>query len=527
MKKSIVIFGLIVGLSAVTACSKQSKVSGKIELFDFTKSTSYYRSLRLNGGYKAEQFSRVKTDTGTYFAITDVKTVVVPVDFTDYLGSDTLKGEEGYKADLEAAILGDGSGTSWESLKSFYYKSSHGQCNIDGVVTDFYHTGMTAAQFAKYGSGSTYATQKLASDIADWLVDDLGMDLTQYDANKDGAIDSLIMIYTAPYHVKNIDNDLYWAFCWSNSGAKLNDYRPDAYRFFWASYQFFYEAGYYDDAGEHQEWTDEDISSGRALPDSHTLIHEFGHVLSLPDYYCQANTENNYDPLMKLDMMAYNIGDHNSWSKAVYGWHAPYVVSGNGTLTLNSTTDTGEFAIIPIQGKFNNTMLDQFLMLEFMTPTGVCTKDATEPLYSQGSRYPRWYTEAGVRAILVDARPGIFTYNSATSSYTFAGFTSSVNPPENGYVSLANDNNDPSRSSFTTYKLLELVSATGTTAKYLNREAKDVDLFKQGDKFGIKGGVWEDFQCDGKNGERNTSLGLGFEIKKMTDSSVTIKFSTL
>ena len=43
--------------------------------------------------------------------------------------------------------------------------------------------------------------------------------------------------------------------------------------------------------------------------DTHTFVHESGHLLGLNDYYCY-DTENTWDPAGVLDMQSYNVGDH-------------------------------------------------------------------------------------------------------------------------------------------------------------------------------------------------------------------------
>ena len=100
----------------------------------------------------------------------------------------------------------------------------------------------------------------------------------------------------------------------------------------WASQEFMFDAGYYDEEGNHSNWTTEQLASGNAKPDAHTFIHETGHMIGLDDYYSYDRGKGDYGGLGGLDMMDFNIGDHNGYSKWMLGWLHPQMVKNQVSL---------------------------------------------------------------------------------------------------------------------------------------------------------------------------------------------------
>ena len=489
--------------------------------FDYTTT---YRAMRINGtGYSAEQYSEVKNEQGKKkYVISDVRALVVPVDFLDYPAENLPLGAEGPQAQLQQMMFGDSSEMAWYSLAGYYASSSFGTCNITGDVTDWYHVDAKVADYAK--EHGTAGANKVAIAIQDLYRskyskaksagDQEAMekyDLTRYDANKDGYVDSIIMIYSAPI---TTTGELQWAFCSSVPGAwgKYNPTLEGANRFFWASYWFFYD-NYLDHKtkpyGIPQTLID-GIVNGTIEMDAHTMTHEYGHVLGLPDYYITDYNTSDFDGLGYLDMMDYNIGDHNAMSKSFYGWIEPKYVTGSVKTTLRSTTTTGDYIIIPIQGEYKNTLLDQYIMIEFLTPEGVAEYDGKQPF---GGNYPLYYNEAGVRVTQVDARLGLYTYSSATKEYSFSGFTNSTNRPStDSYISTACENT-ATESCFKDYKLIEILPSNGRSIKYKGA-ADNSCLFHVGDSFGANG-IYENYMMHDVSGGKTVPLGFKFSIDKM------------
>lgn len=493
--------------------------------FDSFNYSSYWRNLCVFGeGDRTTAHTAVTKDvdvglptqtTKTKYVVQDVKAFVVPVEFTDYTADTMPLGRAGTKADIEKAVFGDGTGTYHESLKSFYAKSSFGVCNVSGVVTDWYQTGKAAKLMNKSDTG--YAS-KLAGEIYDYYTTGAGAgtyNMTDFDANHDGLIDSLIMIYTPPI---TTTGEIWWAFRTSAGTGDQDVNNPSFYDFFWCSYRFFYRDG---------DMSDSDIASGNYNPDAHTLIHEYGHVLSMPDYYVTDYAKNDYSGTGCLDMMDCNIGDHNSASKSWYGWVEPYVVDEDATIELNSTTDTGEYILIPIKGKKFTTLLDQYMIVEFLTPTGVAKKDGEVGL-NGGAKY---YSTAGVRIIHVDGRLGLRQYvgSGDNGSWQFKGFTTRMGNSNGSYVTTA-CSNTASRSICPDYKILEVLPATGKRistfgGKPQNR-ANDSCLYQAGQTFG-KGSVWANYMMHGDaDDEWDIPFGYTISIDKIVgnqSATITIK----
>lgn len=487
--------------------------------FDSFNYTSNFRDLNVYGeGSRTTPHTEITKDidvglptqtTISKFVVQEVKVFVVPVEFTDYTADKMPLGREGTKNDIYNAVFGDGSGTYHESLSSFYSKSSHGQCKISGVVTEWFNPGVSSKSISIKNTG--YAG-KLAGLIYDYYTTGEGAgtyDMSEYDANKDGLIDSLVMIYTPPY---TTTGEIWWAFRTSTNTGMPSSGIPTFYDFFWCSYRFFYEG-----------YSDNQIKSGEFKPDSHTLIHEFGHVLSLPDYYVTDYAKGDYSGTGGLDMMDMNIGDHNSVSKAWYGWVEPYVIDQDFTIEINSTTDTGEFVIVPLAGNEFTTLLDQYIVIEFLTPTGVAVKDGQQKL--NGS-YPLYYSVPGVRIMLCDARLGMRKYTGSgdNASWKFTGFTTRMGNGNGYYVTTA-CSNTASSSIFPKYKLLEVIPATGKAISTYS-DANDSCLYREGQIFGET--VWKDYKAHGIKGDFDVPFGYTISIDKINgNESATISIKKI
>ena len=154
------------------------------------------------------------------------------------------------------------------------------------------------------------------------------------------------------------------------------------------------------------------------LVDAHTLIHETGHLLGLEDYY-------DYDGKMGtaggLDMMDNNIGDHTAYSKYSLGWTNPYVVTGDSEITIKPFESSGD--MILIKDDWNHSAMDEYLLIEFYTPTGLNAKDA-EAKYA--GIYPIMFQKPGIKVYHIDSRLGYFEHDQ------FKHYTNEIDENDDG-----------------------------------------------------------------------------------------------
>lgn len=527
---------------SLTACGGLSRV----------KRSSFKTSLkqvRKSRGYKADLPS-----TGTQ------KVLVIPVEFVDYPCSSTklakYGGCNGLRDDIRRAMFGKSEETNWESLSSFYSKSSYGKLNITGKVTDWFRPELSAAQLAlqMMGSGNnTGVSDKILDDAIEWYKKN-NDDINDYDQDGDGYIDSVYLIYTVPKRAQilptstGIDTaDLFWAYTfWSNSHTDINldtdkDILPVPLTYFWASVDFMYEDKMLKD-GKYVECKD---GNGDWLPDAHTFIHESGHIMGLPDYYTYGpqNGIDDYGALGGIDMMDNNVGDHNAYSKMLYGWTEPYVVTDSTTITIKPFYSSGDFILV--NANWNGSMFDEYLLLEYYQPEGLNKYDSEHQF---AGSYPQVFSEAGVKVYHVDSRLAGFDLVSGNVTVSNRGvFVRFIDEIMNrfSYCDIANDNS-VTRSAIPEYKLIELLEPSGKCSfsekndkgQYVTPYATNASLFHVGDSFGYEGKAYADYKLhtgqriidvDGvptvdPNGPEGNSLGFKFSIEKMDKNGVTIKF---
>ncbi len=413
----------------ITARSRTARVN-------FTVEEGTVETASEGNGYKTiygtdEDFTRLALSNGDVTLGTlgegnfpskgTVNVLVIPVIFAEMENTASAFNEEEL-ALLERAYNGtDSEGpedtrTAWESLHSYYQKSSYGKLDVEATIAPVY----------VYESRSTDLNENDGSNahrIVQAALDDYQRthpDMSMFDANKDGYIDSVNVIYKtlAPIDSSN-PSDLWWNFT-SNASNKPNVSSPTLHRFFWSAYSMM-ETGYYPDV------------PADANVDPHVLVHEHGHAMGLSDYYSydqDATTGAKSEaPAGCADMMDMNVGDHNAYSKMRFNWlrdsaddeglNVMYVdgSSDNFTVTIDSFADEGDVLIVrnTTTDPWNETPYDEYLIVTYYTPTGVNALDSlgygewtqyNESTGTTGAGNGGPYRYPGVQVFHVDARVG-------------------------------------------------------------------------------------------------------------------------
>ena len=277
------------------------------------------------------------TDQGYYLdgcpTVGSPGVLVIPVDFSDV----TAK-SKGYNISAIKNAFEKGGKCDYYSVYDYYYISSYGKLTLDITVLDFWFRPKYASTYYENYTEGDFLDEmaigdQLVMDEALAYLEDR-MDLSKFDSDKNGIIDSVVLITTLDIG----EDDFHWAYrYWNfytdNSGNYYEYDGVSANDYLWASYEFLFE----DEDGEF---------SDKSAMNTFTYIHEFGHILGADDYYDTAGIE---DPLAGCDIMDAMSGDHNAFTKFNYGWLTTsrlVTTEDSVTLTLGSFTKSGDTIIL-------------------------------------------------------------------------------------------------------------------------------------------------------------------------------------
>ncbi|MCD8204773.1 MAG: hypothetical protein LUC16_02995, partial [Coprobacillus sp.] len=234
----------------------------------------------------------------------NLNVLVIPVTIAGYEQNAT----EENRQRIYEAFFGTSETTGWESVSSYYYKSSYGQLNIGGYVTDWYECGKTTKELYDASSSATgMGSVSLLKEAVAWAKQEYpSFNFSIFDSDNVGLIDAVMLIYSAP----NYSNwDEYKKASQNNTTSIFFNNYPEA-NLFWAfTYWDQYTSGTHADPAPHgysfmsYDFMDEannDSETENIKVDAHTYIHEFGHILGLDDYY---DYDNMHSPLCGVDMM--------------------------------------------------------------------------------------------------------------------------------------------------------------------------------------------------------------------------------
>ena len=500
MNSKNITFFVVLSMLMLTSCDFSS-------LFSYSSSVPP-ASNNGEGYYKASSydptFADLKYESGyvNLDSVGNQNILVIPVNFTDYPCSSLGGGCSSVKTKIQKTFFGASSDTGWESVASFYEASSYGKLHITGTVSDWFTLDKTTTQLAaltSYGDPTYYVLRAAIS----WYKTQSGSNLTSFDQNSDGYIDAVWLIYSAPNYTSDasLNKDVFWAYTYWDYQQSASTSSPVANVYGWASYDFMYD-GY-----------------GTTLVDAHTYIHETGHVLGLDDYY--SYTDGDWGAAGGLDMMDYNVLDHNAYSKMALDWTYPYVIDGTQSsthLTLNPFESSGDCVLI--NNSWNGSSLDEYLLLEFYTPTGLNYKDSHNGGYVNGVQ---GYTIPGIKIYHIDSRIG----HVGWSDSTFISFTNSIDISSGSYYTdIVVSNSSEYSVANTNYKLVHLLEAGGTnTFENYNSIASNNTLFTAGDTFSPTSYA-NFFYINGKFDD-NTAIGYSISVNSVSNSSAGVTINRL
>ena len=351
----------------------------------------------------------------------DLNVLVIPLCIKGFEKNATSENLE----KIKLMFNGDSTNTNFESVSSFYLKSSYNQLKLDFTVSDWFNLNkdpleiyMERDRNDPSDSGIMYCMDQALN----WYKETYNDDCTKFDNDKDGLIDAVWFINSARNYLNyNYDSryaSTYWGFTyWNKKNYNLrNIYNPTYMNFSWCTFDFMFQ-GY-----------------GINGIDAHTFIHETGHLLGLIDYYDTYNYK--LCPNGNIDMMDFNIGDHLAFSKFSLGWIEPKIVNSSTTINIKPLESSGEFIVIG-GNNYNKGAFDEYFIVEYVTPTGLNEKDYLAS-YNNVDRKIKGYSKKGIKITHIDnrgAKEGNVYNNLVTSTdeinVNYLTNTSAINPKYN------------------------------------------------------------------------------------------------
>lgn len=443
-------------------------------------------------------------DVSLLSSVGDQKLLVIPVSFLNSPAKYRSQNER-VKTSLTKAFFGASNETGWESVSSFYGKSSYGKLNLTGEVVNTIHLNYTTSEFQ-----DLEIDDRMYWDQTHYALEDIyeGSSLTsaklrEYDQDNDGYVDAVFLVYLAP-----VGEDVFWAYqyYWNrypwDSAAENN--RPAFNTYAWASYEFMFE----DDNYSEEE------------PAAHTFIHETGHMFGLDDYY---DYDSKTAPVGGIDMMDNNIIDHNMYSKFLLNWALPYVPVGDSEIYLRPAQSSGDFILI--NNNWNGHAYDEYILIEYYTPTGLNKHDSMGAGYGKAGNRVIGFGQAGVRIYHVDSRVAEIRFNSRgeARAHQFRDTLDTISPQYYFDYVASNTLSDGFVEDAKKLHLLDGGGRSYTWYHTLGTTTNIIVLFQSEQE--IKSTEWKKYLFSDNTFNDKTSIGYSVLIGDMDENGVTIKLT--
>lgn len=460
-----------------SSSNSESSSSGSSSSSSFPAGDNY-RIANMDYDYQDYMDKNYYTNMDSMPTSGTVNLLVIPVQLSGYTMS------EATRTKIQKAYFGTQSETGWHSVASYYNTESEGKLTITGVVSPIYTTSYDS-------SIEEDETISLVTEATNWYKTNYSTNSgKEFDADGDGYIDGVILIYSAPNYTNNNGN--LWAYCFWTA-VKANKNSPVANTYFWASYDFMED-------------------SSNVTIDAHTYIHEMGHVMGLDDYY-NYDSSSNYNAAGGFSMQDYNVGEHDPYSRIALGWIDPIVVTGNTTLTINP----GQAIILSPDDLASNSPFDEYLVLDVYSPTGLNELDATYKYPNS----PKGPNAVGIRVWHIDAR--------LMKNYSGSGvptLTTSITSGNDYYHAMSNSTGSTygsMYSSYRSYKLVHLLQAGGTNTYKTGGVFAASDLWTAGKSFSMS--TYSSFFVNSGKLDSNLSLPYSFSVDSISGTNVTLSIS--
>lgn len=379
-------------------------ITKSVEAFIDTTKADAYTKVDLSTNYYdmyVDSLYNIKSTPATG----EAKALIIPVwfsDSTDFinLSLTDLDGKNALEQvleDLNTVLFGTGiNENNYYSLTDFYSLESMGALNITGKISNWCTTTHSYKEYNWLNSTSGLDSKNLADEAVAWYFENNPSEsYADYDKNEDGIIDALMIFYGSPYiGDPQTDAEYIQANRSFVSGRRNDELHYNRFSFI-PAYEM-YDLDPKTAKDDLKVATDLSKLSGGLK--TNVIIHEFGHLLGLVDYYDEYMSNNS--PAGGFTMQDHNYGSHDPYSIMALGWVSPYVFDSSNyevgytvDIKLNEFQDSGD--LIVLTPSWNDTVFDEYLIIELFNPTDLNSKyPAYANIHNYGIRL--WHVNAKI-----------------------------------------------------------------------------------------------------------------------------------
>lgn len=272
----------------------------------------------------------------------------------------------------------------FESLRQYYARASNNRLTVSGQMEGWYHfSGRQEDYKSLSGNDDKELLWEMTREMLIWYDDKI--DYSRFDNDGDGIVDALNLIWVGD---KGPWSSFWWAYQWNFAGTEADNFYLDGVRFVDFSWQ----------------WV-ESRENEKSDYNPRILIHEFGHLLGLPDLYDYAPGMGPMGGVGGFDVMASGEGiNPNAFFRWILGWIDPevFVVGDKADIPLlpsGEISTTGNAAMIlfeDLAGQDKEAAFSELMAVEYRHPVGNDIMMADEQVDANGIAL--WHVEAGLNS---------------------------------------------------------------------------------------------------------------------------------
>lgn len=411
---------------------------------------------------------------GNYYVLPkegNIHMLVIPIWFTNSTNFFKVSQQEEILTDLEYVYNGNRTKEEYYSVKQYYEIESRGKLTLDITISDFFESNTSSKAYGDTLEADIKRTHTLADDAINWYFsNNTNESISDYDANNDGLVDALSLVYAANYYGSIGDQNGTDAFQFKNTSGDDHKYNNGSFSPIGGIYGFRKSSTTVgkDVADLSMYYPNYFFASG-----GKTIIHETGHMFGMEDLYEDNHALTKYYPAGRFSMQSSNYGTHDPYQNNLVGWSKPQIYSASDyevgdkiTIKIDDFATSGNNIILTREHNEDNSLFDEYMILELLAPTGL-------NYYEANNSTTVGFKDAGIR---------LWHINSILEDMSASG-KETTTIANDKWVNLKYSNNDQSSK----YDLAHWIRNnkeepfdTVSTVK------NSYGLFKEGDKFDME-----------------------------------------